>query len=63
MKQKILKSFKYTFIVYLIGIVFLKVVAHFTNLFHVSDAVFCFAFILGGVKAMLDDEYIWNKGD
>ena len=55
--NKIMESFIITFIVYTVGIILLKVVAYFTNWYHVSDLVYCFAFILGDIKVLVEEYY------
>lgn len=65
--SKRMKRFVFTFIVYIVGIVLLKLIAHFTNWYHVSDLVYCFAFILGGCKIIFELEFIdkisWGSED
>ena len=46
-----------TMFFYIGGIVVLKIVAQDTNLFHVSDLVFCVGYILGGVKVLVEEFY------
>ena len=64
MMSKRMKSFILTFVVYIVGKLLLDIIAYFTNWFHVSDLVYCFAFILGSAKMVYEvtfiDEVEWK---